>query len=112
MGQLAERLAGLVTQAASPDGHISVRMRGQGDDIQVTLRPGAYARYTELALADQLARLATLAFTRYRRDEQEMLDAMDQSSWGSGDNDGDRYLDRLTQLVALGSSDDGRIQLQ
>jgi hypothetical protein len=64
MGEPADRLDGMVIEATSQDGHITAHVRGPGETIGITFRRHAYHRYGEGALADQLGRLATLAFVR------------------------------------------------
>jgi hypothetical protein len=114
MGELADRLDRMIVEATSPDGKITSRVRGQGETIDVAFQPGAYDRYRESDLADQLARLATLTFVRYRRDEQEIVDAAfalpvdDRFEFGSERR---RYIEAVKQLVAVGASDDGRINI-
>lgn len=115
MGELADRLDRMIVEATSPDGKITSRVRGQGETIEVAFRPGAYDRYHESGLADQLARLATLTFVRYRRDEQEIVDAAlalpvtdDKFEFGSERR---RYIEAVKQLVAVGASADEQIEI-
>lgn len=116
MGELGDRLDAMVVQASSPDGQINVSVRGQGELIDIAFRAGAYRRYREEELAHQLSRLATLAFTRYRREEQEIIDA----AFGESVNDElseygaerRRYNEALERLTAVGASGDGAVQVR
>jgi hypothetical protein len=115
VGQLADHLAAMTVDATSPDGHITAHIRGQADTLDITFRPGSYDRYDERRLADQVAKLAALLFVRYRRYEQEIVEAafVDPLTDEGADFGPERgqYLDRIKQVVAEGASDDGQIRL-
>jgi hypothetical protein len=103
MGELADRLLGMVVTATSPDGQIGARVSGQGRTVEVSFRPGAYRRYREDALAHQLGQLATLTFTRYRRQEDELVAAAFGGTAHEAGRDG--YQERLRHLVASAAGD-------
>jgi hypothetical protein len=108
MGELADRLLDLAVTATSPDGQVSASVQRQGRAVEVSFRPAAYRRYREAQLAHQLNQLATLTFTRYRRQEDEVL----AGALGPASADGiqhRRYRDRLARLVAKSSGDGIRI---
>ncbi len=67
MGELARRLRRIVVEATSPDGLIRARVR---DRLELDLEFGrrVYGSYRQAELARQLGRLATLTWTRYRRE--------------------------------------------
>jgi hypothetical protein len=115
MGELADRLDGLVIAATSPDRQISTRVRGSAETVEVSFRRDAYRRYEESTLAEQLGRLAALTFARYRRDEQEIVDGAfamplrdDGTDYGPERR---RYLEAVKRLMAVGATDDGAIRI-
>lgn len=115
MGQLADRLRDMVVTATSPDGHITARVRGQGEGFEVSFGPGAYRGYSHGALTYQLTHLATLAFTAHRRAEQSIVDKVmatplrdDGVDFGPERR---RYLQALKELTAVGESDGGQLRL-
>jgi hypothetical protein len=115
MGTIADRVDALTVDAASPDGNIAAHIRSRADIIEVTFRPGAYRRYREPALADQLAGLASLLLVRYRRYEQEIVETVlaDPLTDDSGEENSERrrYLDAVKRVVATGADDRERIRL-
>src|SRR5262245_26713198 len=104
MGDLADRLACIVVDASSPDQMISPQVRGQ--DITVRFQAGAYRRYTESGLAHQLGQLATLTWTRHRRDYLETVDAYFEDPVDDDTPEGREFQPRLEQLVVTGASGD------
>jgi len=61
-----DRLDTMTIRAASADQQIQVTLSG-GHDIAVRFRPGAYEKYRERVLEQQLARLGTGVWTGFRR---------------------------------------------
>jgi hypothetical protein len=114
MGDLSDQLARIVVDASSPDGNISAQVRGRFD-ISVRFVRGAYGRYVESSLAHQLGQLATLAWTRYRRDYVETVDRfLEEPVTDTGDPGSDRrrYWERLEELVANGESPGGYLWIR
>ena len=62
----------LTVSATSPDNMVKSHLVA-GEKLTIAFRPGAYRRYTEVALADQLASLGRLTWVGYRRGYLEAL---------------------------------------
>lgn len=74
MGEFADLVGALRVQAQSPDGRISCEVAGP-QRINLAFQGNGYSEYlSEQDLADQLGRLASVAFSRYRREYEEVLD--------------------------------------
>lgn len=73
MGELADRLDALVVTVRSPDRQIAAIVRRQGTSIDLRFEPRKYRVYDEDELARQLARLATSAWVRFKRDYDETV---------------------------------------
>jgi hypothetical protein len=110
MGDLEDRLARIVVDASSPDGMISARASGQ--DVAVRFQAGAYRRYTESGLAHQLGQLATLTWTRYRREYLETVDAYFEDPVDDDTPEGQEFQQRLEQLVVTGGSSDRSVSVR
>jgi hypothetical protein len=112
---LGQRFAGLDVETVSRDGLISARVQGLGNSFTVAFRrEDAYRRYSSDVLGYQLAQLATLAFVRYQRAKQQIVDSElgaaalhdDGAEFGPERR---RYRERLAQITAAGVSGDGRV---
>lgn len=105
MGEVAERLEDLSVTVSSPDGNIEARVRG-GQARSLRFREGAYPRYTEAALAHQLARTATLLFVGHDRGVQEVMDKAGlhrpRRPSAAIDEAQRRYLAALPEIYATG----------
>jgi hypothetical protein len=108
LGELARRLERIVVNAMSPDGCIHATVRGRLE-LGMSFAPRAYQQYTEGELAHQLGQVATLTWTRFRREyldvEREFLE------WSVPQLDArDRlFQERAEQLSVEGSSPDGSV---
>jgi hypothetical protein len=117
MGELADRLGALVVRAASADGKITATVRGNGEKIVVAFLPGSYQQYTESDLARQLSGLATRAWARRKRAEDETIAALCPDALGPADDgiefgrERRAYRQRLERLGAGGMSSGGRIRV-
>ncbi|MFG2037239.1 hypothetical protein, partial [Dactylosporangium sp. NPDC048998] len=113
MERFVDRLAQVAITASSPDDGIKAEVRAD-DYFQVWFAAGAYRRYDASTLSQQLARLASLLWTRYRR---EYLYALEEHLGGLRDDGYERpeeriYWEQLEQLVARGASDRGEVRVQ
>ena len=73
MGEFADLVAALRVRAHSPDGRIFCEVAGP-QQIEVAFPDNGYYEYlADRDLADQLGRLASVAFSRYRREYEEVL---------------------------------------
>ncbi|MGI5238574.1 hypothetical protein [Dactylosporangium sp. CA-139066] len=113
MKRFMDRLAQVAITASSPDGGIKAEVRAD-DYFQIWFAAGAYERYNAHGLSQQLARLATLLWTKYRR---EYLYTLEEHLGGLHDHGFERqeeriYWERLEELVARGASDRGEVRVQ
>jgi hypothetical protein len=111
VGQLIDRLMLLSVEVQSPDGRITADVRGEYQ-ITVRFRGNCYRFYTEASLSQQLARLATLAWTHYRREYVEIVDAFLEEPVRDDDDKDLQFRERLTTMVITGTSTRGRIGLR
>jgi hypothetical protein len=113
MGELVDRLERLAVEAWSPDGRMAATAEGR---YQVRLRfvSGAYRKYDEVELGHQLAQLATVLWTRYRREYTEIVAAFhDDDDPATDEEPRDRiFRERLEQLDVSGTSAQGSIALR
>lgn len=111
MGILIDQLDRLSVEACSPDGCIRAEARGRYR-ISIQFRRNAYPFYAESVLGQQIAHLATLTWSRYRREYVELVNAFVDDSTGE-DSECDRWFsDGLKQMIVTGSSASGRIRLR
>ncbi|HEY7177519.1 MAG TPA: hypothetical protein VH442_21590 [Micromonosporaceae bacterium] len=114
MGILADRLDTMQVRVVSPDGNISGLLRGRSD-VMITFREGAYQRYTEQALAEQLVALARLLWAGRTREYYAALsEAFGHPITGESAAIGERelaYRAARDELVAEGVSSDGLVYL-
>jgi len=110
MGELVDRLDALVVEATSLDRQITAAVGGGGHRIAVAFRTGAYRRYTEAALGNQLAQLATRIFVRYKREFDKTVElfypnvSRDESTEYRPETQ--QYQERLMQIVVSAKSPD------
>lgn len=71
MGEYADQLARVSVQAESPNGQIVGRVGGQMQ-VEIRFRENAYRRFSEHELGHQLGQLASVLWSRYRREYDEV----------------------------------------
>lgn len=115
MGSLSARLSSMTITATSPDANIRVRIRGRRFDA-LEFRPGAYGRYTESALAHQLARTATLLFVNRDRAVGKLIDDAGLSRRKDPAEALDpaqrRYLERVHAVPVVGAGPAERVRFR
>jgi hypothetical protein len=113
MVRLSDHLTRLAVTVSSPDGRLTAEVR-HPDRIAVRFGAGAYRSYRPDALSHQLALLATLTWTRYRRGYLAVLDEYLGGLIDDGDADPqDReYWHRLTDIAAAGRSAGGEVAVR
>jgi hypothetical protein len=113
MGELVDRLERLAVEAWSPDGRIAATARGRYQ-VQLRFVGGAYRGYADAELGHQLAQLATVLWTRYRREYTEIVAAFhDDDDPVIEDEPRDLvFRERLEQLVVSGTSAQRWIRLR
>jgi hypothetical protein len=110
LGRLVDRLEDLAVEAVSLDGKIRASVRGRCR-VTVGFAPWSYGSYAEPDLGHQLAHLASLLWTRYRRDYTEIVDAFLEEPVHVEDDDDRRFAERLARLRVSGRSTKGRISV-
>ena len=113
-GGRRDPLADLDAHASTPDGRLSLRIRGRST-LTLTMAPGFYEQATESELARQLTRLARLAFVQRTRAYYELRSrAFGRTVTHESPSYGARDLAFSTEratLVVSGASPDGRIRV-
>ena len=74
MGDLGDDLVSLTVTATSPDGQIRATLGNQGEKVDIAFQPHAYARYSDSALARELAHLAMRVTASYVRAQTKLID--------------------------------------
>ena len=114
MGELTDHLGQIAVEVWSPDGKIGAEARGK-HQISVWFAPRCFRTYREPALEHQLAQLATLVWTRYRRAYTEIVDAF-LGATGRPEQPSERddrlFQERLRQLEVTGVSPGGWVRLR
>jgi hypothetical protein len=115
MGEVADRLESVTVTVSSPDGNIEAHVVG-GQPRSLTVRAGAYQRYSESDLAHQLARTAALLFVGRDREVQQIMEdaglhrARQPSE--ATDEAQRRYLSALPHIYATGQGPRGLVRLE
>jgi hypothetical protein len=103
MGELLDRLERLRVEARSPDGRIGAEAHGKYH-VTVWFAANAYRAYTEWDLGHQLAQLASVVWTRYRRQYTEIMAAFLDEPPPVLDSDDLRFQQRLEEMTVAGRS--------
>jgi hypothetical protein len=117
MSELADRLDSLTATAISLDAQVTAHIGDAGATIHFTFRHGAYALYSEAALARQIAASASLACRQYQKKYDEAVKELCPDALGPDDDGIDfgperrQYRQRLQHIRAVGASPDGRIRV-
>jgi hypothetical protein len=111
MGEFADRVALLSVQADSPDGRVRGRVGGRMR-VDIRFRGGAYDGYAERDLGHQLGQLASVLFSRYRREYDEVTAVYRDGPPAAYEEPEDvAFRQRRAELVVHGRSGSGWIEV-
>ena len=110
-----DRLNRMTIRASSPDQQVQVTL-SDGDNFAVAFQPGAYERYRERALEQQLTRLATGVWSGYRRGYLTVVSELTGQPVGVGQHTSDsqrrRFQEARARLVSTGESPKGLVRVE
>jgi hypothetical protein len=112
VGELGDQIQRLEVSATSPDGQLAASVRAGGVIINLAFRHRAYDNYREPELAHQLGQMATVLWTRFRRDQRELVEYHFAQAQPEGEDPHDRrYLERIGQITVSGVAAGGQVKV-
>ena len=111
MGELADRLDDLRVRVIAPNGALSAELRG-GEELRLEFQPGYYYQADEREIEPQLTALCRLLWVAQTRAFEKIIaDEGGETLTAARAREAPdiEYFQRLEELVARGSSADGRV---